>query len=164
MPQGSQFLLTVAAILSARPGWTQNREDVAQDPPVVTVCDVLRAPLKYDGRLVKIRGRWYGTDEGSWLLGDGCPDVLITDGHVWPAGIALTAPGERGILHKIEFAFDEDSEHRFNRAYRRVGKRVPKQCIISTLTGLFETREDWSQHKAVYPNGTSKFIGFGHLD
>jgi hypothetical protein len=127
------------------------------------VCDVLRGPLEYDGRLINIRGVLRGTDEGEWLVGEGCSGTLVTDGYVWPTGIWLTAPGYRGVLHLIDFKLDEDSGRRFSRRYKHLNKRVPENCIISTLTGLFETRRDWSKFKAVYPNGAWKLLGFGHL-
>lgn len=132
-------------------------------PPIVTVCDVLSAPLEFDGRLVRIRGRMSATDEGVWLFGDGCRSTPVTDGHIWPTAIALATPGERGVLHHVDFKFDEESQHKFDRDYRRLLKRTSENCIVSTITGLFETRRDWSRFKVVYPSGASMFVGFGHL-
>ena len=155
-------LLAAAALACMGPVQARSGSG-APGPPVVTVCDLMRTPLEYDGRLIQVRGRLSGTDEGEWLFGDGCPGALVTDGHVWPTAIWLTAPDHRGVLHAPDFKLDEDSGRRFNRSYKRLRRRLPEQCIVSTLTGLFETRRDWSQFKRAYPSGTWAFTGFGHL-
>jgi hypothetical protein len=156
-------LAAVAALASAATARGQAPLGKEADPPIVTVCDVLRAPLDYDGHLIKIRGRLSGTDEGTWLADAGCPGALVTDGHVWPSEVWLAAPGWRFIFHPVDFQFDKKSARRFNRSYNKLRRRLPEQCIVSTLTGLFETRSNWSQFKRVYPNGTREFTGFGHL-
>jgi hypothetical protein len=161
----SLHLAAAMALAAASRAWGQAPPEkrALLDAPIVTVCDVLRAPLEYDGRLVKISGRLSGTDEGEWLVGERCPKALVTHGYVWPTGLWLTAPGYRGVLHLLDFKLGEDSARKFNRSYKRLWKRTPEQCMVSTLTGLFETRRDWSQFKRVYPNGTWAFTGFGHL-
>jgi len=135
----------------------------AADPPVITVCDALRAGSFYDGRMVRIRGRIDGTTEGTWLVGDDCPGVLVTDQHLWPSWVWLAQPGWPLVLHPIDFKFDKLSGLHFRRAYRRLAKRTPDRCILSTVTGLFETRTDWLGQKLTYRNGASKYAGFGHL-
>jgi len=157
-------LLTATALAYMGAAWSQGQSRNGRTNfPVVTVCDVLRTPLQYDGRLLRIRGRLSGTDEGTWLLGEKCSGTLITEGHVWPSAIWLTAPGRQEVLHPLDFQLDEESGRSFNRSYRRLRRRVPDHCIVSTLTGLFETRSDWSQFKRFYRDGTRQFTGFGHL-
>jgi len=36
------------------------------NPPTLTVCDILSQPLRYDGKLVRIRSWLKATDEGTW--------------------------------------------------------------------------------------------------
>ena len=130
-------------------------------PKIVTVCDILSKPLQFNGRMVTIRSRVEGTDEGGWLTGNDCPGALVTDQHTWPSEIALVAWA--GLHHPpVDFGFDADSERRANARYKELRTRAPDRCIVWTYTGLFETRTNWSESIAVYADGTSKLIGFGH--
>ncbi len=133
-------------------------------PKIVTVCDVLSKPLQFNGTMVTIRSRLTGTDEGVWLIGRECPRALVTAQHIWPSEIALESPNPRlHHLHPIDFQLDAESERRANARYGELKTQVPGRCIVWTYTGLFETRTNWSESKAVYSDGTTKFMGFGHL-
>ena len=133
--------------------------------PVLTVCEALSAPMKYNGRILTIRGRPSGSDEGYWVNGDGCPGVVTTDGFMWPSEISLAMPTlPRPLrLHSVDFTYDWDARHRLDAKYKRLRKRVPQDCLVFTYTGLFETRTDWSAQKMVYANGRFSYAGFGHL-
>jgi len=135
------------------------------DPPL-TVCEVLSGPLKYDGRIITIRDTGGGSDEGAWLASSACPGVFTTGGYQWPSTIALETPAlaPRFRLHPVDFEYDQAAAKRFERKYRRLRKRLPDGCLAFTVTGLFETRTDWSPFKRVFPNGTWMYIGFGHLN
>jgi len=131
---------------------------------VLTVCEVLSAPLKYNGRMVTIRARIEGTSEGTWLIGDDCPGVFVTEEHVWSSSIFLGMPTMPAQLrlHQVDFQYDWDSGSRTNAKAEDLRKSVPDRCLMVSFTGMFETRTDWSHAKAVYPNGTWKYLGFGH--
>ena len=135
---------------------------------ILTVCEVLSHPLLYDGQLVRVRGRVNGSDEGAWLVGDECPGVFVTnEQHVWPSTIFLATPSStssgRTRLHSIDFELDPVSERIADSKYRQLRTHIPDKCIAWTYIGLFETRRDWAEAQVVYPNGTTKIIGFGHL-
>lgn len=134
-------------------------------PKLHTVCDILRAPLQYNGQIVRVRDSLDGTDEGTWLKGENCPGVLVTDGHVWPSAIFLQTPNSNphAHIHPIPFKYDSESERRIKSKYQQLRIRLPDRCIAWTFTGLFETRQNWSEAKITYYNGTSKLVGFGHL-
>lgn len=137
-------------------------------PPSLTVCELLSQPLRYDGQLVQIRGRLDGTDEGAWFVGDDCPGVFVTnENHVWPSAVSLATSSSTSLgktrLHSVDFEFNLESSRGLDPKYQRLRSRVPEKCISWTYTGLFETRRDWAEAKVVYPNGTTKVIGFGHL-
>jgi hypothetical protein len=134
-------------------------------PPTLTVCDILNTPLRYDGQLVRIRGSIGATDEGSWFVDESCAGILVTEGHVWPSQIALVMPDIRFELrlHSVDFQFDWESERRIEPKYAQLRRTVSDECLSWTYTGLFETRRDWSKAKLIYPNGTWRLIGFGHL-
>lgn len=42
----------------------------AEEPPILTVCEALKDPGRYDGKTVIIVGRAVGTSEGTWLRED----------------------------------------------------------------------------------------------
>ena len=130
----------------------------------LTVCEILKEPLKWDGQVVTVRDHTQGTDEGAWLAGKECRGIFVTNGHVvWPSMIALGTPSLPGNLHSPDFTYDVDSERRVSAKGEELAKSVPWSCLVSTYTGLFETRRDWAAARVTYPNGTSKVRGFGHL-
>jgi hypothetical protein len=143
----------------------QGRFDERSQIESVTVCQILTDPLHYDGRLVKVSGRFTGTNEGSWIVGDGCLGVLVTEGHVWPSEIALTNPAAPPPqrLHAVDFQLDSESGRKAQKQYKRLQGAVSEECIRVSITGMFETRKDWSNAMMRYPDGTSKLAGFGHL-
>jgi hypothetical protein len=67
-------------------------------------------------------------------------------------------------LHSVDFTYDWQSSKRVDAKYHRLLRSGPRDCMVFTYTGLFETRRDWSTAKVTYPNGTSKVMGFGHLN
>jgi hypothetical protein len=136
-----------------------------ETPPTLNVCEVLSAPLKYNGRIVTIRGRSSGTDEGYWVYSDDCPGALTTGGFTWPSEVSLALPTLPLPLrlHPVNFTYDWGARRRLDAEYKLLRKRVPHACLIFTYTGLFETRADWSTAKMAYANGTSNYAGFGHL-
>ncbi len=131
--------------------------------PTVTVCDLLSQPLKYDGMLVRIHDRIEGTDEGNWFTSDKCPGVLVTNKYVWSSVIWFSTPSMTDPLrlHAIDFQFDPESRDRMVAKYRALKRRVPDRCVVWTYLGLFETRRDWSDPRAIKVDGDPR--GFGHL-
>jgi len=132
---------------------------------VVTVCEALSAPLKYNGHVVTIRGRVDSTDEGTWLVGDGCPGIFVTAGYAWPSVISVAMPTIPAPLriHQVNFKFDWESRRKVEAKSEELQKSAPPRCLEFTYSGLFETRVDWSDAKLRYTNGTWKYAGFGHL-
>jgi len=43
--------------------------------------------------------------------------------------------------HPVTFVSDYGSEKKLWPKLRRIGRKVPEECVIRTYTGLFETRE-----------------------
>jgi hypothetical protein len=49
---------------------TENVNDQTEAAiPTLTVCEALSHASEYDGKMVRIRGPVYGTDEGTWFVG-----------------------------------------------------------------------------------------------
>lgn len=160
LPVSSALLAAACAAAAAQPA-----RGVRPAPSPLTVCEVLSQPLFYDGHLLTVRARIAGTDEGAYLAGDNCPTVPKTEGHLWPEVIFLAMPDSHqpGPPRPVDFEFDWESKRHVDSRYRQLRKRAPDECIVFTVTGLFETRRDWSAAKVIYPNGTWTFVGFGHL-
>ncbi len=133
-------------------------------PEKVTVCQALADPLKYNGKMILLEGETNGTDEGGWLTASGCPTPFVTGGHIWPNSIFLQGDrADKHNLHKVDFAYDDASEKRGVAKAKGVEQKYPGKKPRWTYEGLFETRTDWESFHALYPNGTSRYIGFGHL-
>jgi hypothetical protein len=145
----------------------RNGKDPAER--ALTVCEVLAHAAQYDGKLIQIRARTEGTDEGWWFVGDGCDGVFVTEGQIWPSAIAMGsapephAPRSATYVHAVDFEFDFGSLSILQRKIELLRKNVPAGCLEVIYTGMFETRSDWSKAKWIYPDGHSKFLGFGHL-
>lgn len=135
----------------------------ASIPEKVTVCEVLANPLKYNGKLILLEGEIYGTDEGGWLTATTCATPFTTGEHVWPNSIFLQDPGDKHTLHKVDFTYDYVAEKKFFAISDRLEKQNPGRKLRWVYEGLLETRTDWQSFHARYPNGTSRYIGFGHL-
>jgi hypothetical protein len=140
-------------------------DDVQSATPTLTVCEALSHASEYDGKIVRIRGTVYGTDEGAWFFGKDCPGIYVTEGKVWPSTIAWTGPTQLTfIIHPINFSFDPSSRQRIEKKWGRLQKHLPDSCIAVTYTGLFES---WSKEKArkTDPEGhVYEIPGFGHLN
>jgi hypothetical protein len=127
------------------------------------VCEVLASPLRFDGSVIRVRGKVGSTDEGEWLVGDECRGIFVTGAVEWPSEIALVMPTIPPSLrlHSPDFTYDWAKGKRIDaKRSRLLRSGGSPDCLMFTLTGLFETRREWVKHK--YPDGTSKFIGFGH--
>jgi hypothetical protein len=144
-------------VLAAGGARAQVKTGASASPPALSVCEILSKRLRYDGQIVRVRDRTVGTSEGFWLKGYECPGIVTTDGYVWDSLISIARPGYPLQIHHVDFEFDEESEHRLLPKYRELLRRIPKECIQWTYTGMFETRRDWTWTSLKTPRG------FGHL-
>lgn len=131
--------------------------------PTLSVCQVLSSPLAFNGKLIRLTGLVVETDEGAFVSGENdCPRIVRTGNHVWPTLIAITSPSSSARLHNPAFGYDKDSERVPFAKYRELKKHFSDKCLVWTFSGMFETREDWANAQAHYPNGSSKYLGFGN--
>jgi hypothetical protein len=159
------FVRTILTVLitGAALGETQiaNKDPI----PTIEVCEALSNPEKYDGKMVQIRDRVYGTSEGAAFVGDSCPGIFVTQGKVWPSAVAWTMPTQLAfIIHPVNFSFDWASSKKLDKKWSKLLKRFPARCLAVTYTGMFES---WSKDKArkTDPEGhVWEFDGFGHLN
>jgi hypothetical protein len=144
-------------------GWQAKPSDDSA-PMTAGVCDLLSNPAKYDGKLVKVSGRWDGTDEGSWLEGNACKVAFVAESQTWPSAISLESPESTSRVHAVDFREDHKSMTQLERSYLELRKTVAPACIATTILGVFETRQDWldpNQRNAQRPH---RNLGFGHLN
>lgn len=133
--------------------------------PTLSVCEALSHASEYDGKMVRIRDRVVGTEEGAWFVGEQCPGIFVTEGKVWPSTIAWTMPSDLTfIIHGVAFDFDRESRKRIDSKWEKLREYLPDRCIAVTYTGMFER---WSKQNSrkMDPKGTPYEIsGFGHLN
>jgi hypothetical protein len=151
-----RYVLLIGA-MSACALYAQNVKESA-----LGLCAVLADPVKYDGEVIQIKALTSGTSEGFWLSEPVCPRQLITEDHVWPNSIWIENPNDPLRIHTPNFVTDLASATKMEKEFLRLKRTTPESCIELVITGLFETRKDWSEAKAVYRDGSSKFLGFGH--
>jgi hypothetical protein len=161
----SPLLLLVQFVTALQQTKIKTVEAQKDKIPTLTVCEVLSRPSKYDGKMVRIRDRVFGTEEGAWFVGESCPGIYVSDFKIWPSSIAWTMPTDLTfILHKVDFQFDSEASKAIHEKYRALRRRLPDRCLEYTYTGMFES---WSKQtaKKTDPKGTQYEIpGFGHLN
>jgi hypothetical protein len=140
----------------------------AQKPGVtdtVSVCDLLRQPAKYNGKIVSASGIYFPGGHGLYLKGDNCEEILITKGFKWPSLIWLPL-GDRGFqdrglsVERLRKALDETGRL-MNRESARKGNGVKVSKIIVTCRGRFETHDDLELRIFRRPDGSFMADGFG---
>lgn len=125
----------------------------AEQPPTLSVCELLKDAQKYHMKMVQVRGRYQSTMEGVWLVGDGC------NGDIWIDG---PQQNPRPWQTKVDFKYDEDADVRVRTKAAGFRAEFPKRCLVYTQTGLFETTKSRSDTSAG-PNAPTRVLGFGHL-
>jgi hypothetical protein len=131
------------------------------EPEVLSVCDILRDPVQYNGKIIAVRGFLVSTDEGSWLHGE-CKEPLITNGYKWASMIWPESPTSGFALHKAPFEEDVLAQREmWATRDREITDRRDRLWV--TYIGLLETRPTMNLEVFVRPNGQRQPVGFGHL-
>lgn len=139
-----------------------SRSIAEQWPKTIGVCELLTDPLRYNGKMVAVRGRVVGTGEGEWLIGEGCSRTVETGGYKWPTSIWLaTSYSYLDPLHEINFRRDETAFTKL-RALLKAKGYDGSQRLVVTYLGLFETYDDLASRVVKFPDGALKGAGFGH--
>lgn len=123
--------------------------------PVVSVCELLKDRMQYDGKMVTVRGEVDGTSEGTWLSDDFCPEALTILGRDWRRSIALVTPNF--AVKPVEFQYDQGAADRLQREFKLLKVDPKKVRMFVTYEGVFETRPDSDLTCG------GRACGFGHL-
>jgi hypothetical protein len=154
-PAAARVMKFLTILIVASPFALGQAQTLVQSQiPVLTVCEILSQRMHYDGKVVSIRASIHSTNEGVWLDSKNCPGLITTDEYVWPSMIAIQ-------ISDADFTSSYEGLRKLGPKLKRLGRRAPERCIIWTYTGVFETRSTYD--KVSYPNGSSTYIGFGHL-
>jgi hypothetical protein len=124
---------------------------------VVGVCDILKDPPRWKGRLVAVRGYY---DFGLRDVNP-CARTFITEGYQWPEAIDLTSASETVRPSEIgtkEKAFSLGEFYDRLRSERK--NDGPGGLLVATFYGRLNAREKYVRVKTNYGLLAN---GFGHL-
>jgi hypothetical protein len=132
------------------------------DPETISVCDALRNPPLYDGKMVAIRGYLISTDEGGWLSDECKEHLTTTSGLEWPNTIWVGGPRSDAV-HKLDFEPNERARQEVRAKIAKEIKGLDNYRIRITYVGLFETRRNLRSAVYTDKSGGLHLAGFGHL-
>jgi hypothetical protein len=138
---------------------------VAQRPDnsrLLTVCELLTSPDKYNGKMVTVRAIVKGTDEGAWLSDLKCPATFRTGSLSWPWAIALASRTQ--AMKPPDFSFDEQADQQIRQKLLQMNQNNRPIRIWLTYIGRFETHTDLAHAVVRDSNGVVQPAGFGHLN
>jgi hypothetical protein len=161
-PRTVTLLLALAGVISLDVG--------AQEAPplkVVPICDVLRNPSLFNGKVIAVRGEQIVGGHGLYLGGENCSDVLTTKGYRWPSLIWIVNSEEemerRGYtLSQYMQALREIDDVRRGEL-QRTGAGAKIARVEVTYVGLFETHRDFDGAVFQRPDGSVVGAGFGQV-
>ncbi len=121
-------------------------------PPSVSVCDVIKDPTAYRGRMVAVTGvYWYG-------LRQACAEPLVTAGHTWPSALEFVDSSEAGQTGEpVSFQTDLRSWDDLNKTVIREAKAGRRGAIWVKITGKLLAPEKYIE------DGRLVTLGYGHL-
>ena len=128
----------------------------------LTICEVLRDRLQYNGKIVKIRGVYSSTDEGTWLVSPECDPQIKTDNYGWRPVLWLTVPTDRAVW-PAPFAEDTENRAAFRRLWAANGMDNSKQLKV-TIIGRFDTYTDLVRRTVINRVGERMILGYGHMN
>jgi hypothetical protein len=115
-------------------------------PKTMSVCDVLQALTKYNGKAIAVRGTYSPWEHGLNLRGEECEGTLVSQGFKWPSIISI-ALGQKEVeshgrdVRNVVKTTDELSAA-IKRELQRRGPSAKVARVKVTYVGLFETHND----------------------
>jgi hypothetical protein len=134
---------------------------------VVPICDVLRDPSLFDGKVIAVRGEHIVGGHGLYLGGRDCPDGLTTKGYRWPSLIWIVNIEEemerRGYAPSQYMRALREIDNVSRGELQRKGAGAKIARVEVTFVGLFETHHDFENAVFQRPDGTIVGAGFGQV-
>ena len=133
-------------LLVAAAGMMQSVIAQQSPPETISACDLLRNPVKFDGRVVAVRGLYVAEAHGAYLRAENCDGILPNDKFKWPPVIFVS-------LSQKEMESKDKDVRSYVRATEQMAAAIRSQIQLKgpgatparvrvTFAGLFETRRD----------------------
>ena len=129
-------------------------------PETLSVCDVLRDPVKYNGKMITVRGYLASNAHGTWLTEDCKEHLMTTIGMEWPNTIWVGATA-KDALHQITF---EEDWKVVEETRAKLGRQITDRRhdrVWVTYIGLFETWDNIKSAVGSDRSGALVLGGFG---
>jgi hypothetical protein len=125
---------------------------------ILSLCEALAQLPSLKGKEVAVRGMWFATDEGRWLVPSDskCPRHLITEGFVWNNSIHLVE-ANAPFYHE-----NSRAESDLDRKLKVANHQPERYFVVITFIGRLETRVPPQVVRS--PDGMVTGYGFGHLN
>lgn len=125
--------LAVAVVIASSPL-------VAAEPERVDLCSLVADPVKWDGRMIAVRGPIYAPrlDGFLELSTAQCPTKISAKGHEFDPFILLADGRIYPSRFKVDFVFPHDDSVLRSYLHSVSGERAGR--LYGTVEGLFETR------------------------
>lgn len=132
------------------------RAQPADPDKVMTVCEILREPSRYNGKKVAIRGEYLIWGHGVYLRGEECSSVELPKGREWAAVVDILLWQDeiqrRGFnpeqiykaIGEIDLVMERSEPTRKSEEVRRV---------TLTLVGTFDTRDRFDGQTGGFGDG-----------
>jgi hypothetical protein len=140
----------VALLLAGFCGCSREAGAPARQPATarrpITVCELLKNPLAYRGKMVTVVGiYWYG-------LRQSCAEPLVTAGHTWPSAIAM-------VDSDFPAAYGEPVPFRTDtKSWDRLYKRVREEAAMERREEIWVTAVGLLQAPASYVNSRGQVV------
>src|SRR5215469_9630827 len=165
-PVTSTCLPMKSVLLFAACALTVRAQEVVQ-VRTMAICDLLRNPSQYNGKVIALTGLYSPGGHGLYLRGEGCDGVLVTKGYQWPSLVWIVSSEEemrrrgRAIAPYMQALFQVATTSRRELLRKGPGAKIAKVTV--TYVGLFETRDDLANAVFPRPDGTVVGAGFGQV-
>jgi hypothetical protein len=157
-------ILTVLLLTS---GWFADAS--ADDEPLKTlhVCEILRDPSAFNGKIIAVRGVYLAGGHGLYLSEQDCKAPLVTKTYRWPSVIWVPLSEKEFQTRGLSFQRALKAEVEIGNARRGAEERRPNGIKIEKVTvtyvGLFETHAHFDDKVVQRPDGSQVGIGFGQV-
>jgi hypothetical protein len=135
----------------------------AAEPQLTSVCDILKDPVQWDGRMIEVRAPVMGVQD-YMVMAPECAVTVEVKGTKFPMGFSLVSPNIKSvIIHQVDFPYDQAAWIELGRWDREAGRR--KEQVWATVVGLFETKVPLDELVKLVNEKKPRLVdrGFGHM-
>ena len=132
----------------------------------LSVCELLKQPSKFNGRVIELRGIYFVGGHGLYLAGAGCEAALVTKDKRWEPMIWVENSREKTESRGLNFERVKKTELEIATAkFREMSRRGVwankiSQVIVTYLC-IFETHDSFDTMIGALADDIPVPIGFG---